>query len=124
MNAPLEPLIYDISRPGRVGFSLPELDVPEAPIPAELERDPERLGLPEVSEFDVVRHFTHLSRLNHAIDIGFYPLGSCTMKYNPKLNEDVARMPGFTWIHPLQPEDTVQGALRVQYELQNQLAEI
>jgi glycine dehydrogenase subunit 2 len=124
MNAPLEPLIYDISRPGRVGFSLPELDVPEAPIPAELERDPERLGLPEVSELDVVRHFTHLSRLNHAIDIGFYPLGSCTMKYNPKLNEDVARMPGFNWIHPLQPEDTVQGALRIQYELQNLLAEV
>ncbi len=124
MNAPLEPLIYDISRPGRIGFSLPALDVPVAPVPAELERDPERLGLPEVSELDVVRHFTHLSRLNHAIDIGFYPLGSCTMKYNPKLNEDVARMPGFNWIHPLQPEETVQGALRVQYELQNLLAEI
>jgi glycine dehydrogenase subunit 2 len=98
--------------------------VPQTPIPAELERDPDRLGLPEVSELDVVRHFTHLSRLNHAIDIGFYPLGSCTMKYNPKLNEDVARLPGFNWIHPLQPEDTVQGALRVQYELQNLLAEI
>ena len=124
MNAPLEPLIYDISRPGRIAFSLPDLDVPEAPIPAEFERDPELLGLPEVSELDVVRHFTHLSRLNHAIDVGFYPLGSCTMKYNPKLNEDVARMPGFTWVHPLQPEDTVQGALRVQYELQNYLAEI
>jgi glycine dehydrogenase subunit 2 len=124
MNAPLEPLIYDISRPGRVGFSLPDLDVPETPVPAEFERDPELLGLPEVSELDVVRHFTHLSRLNHAIDVGFYPLGSCTMKYNPKLNEDVARMPGFNWIHPLQPEDTVQGALRVQYELQNLLAEI
>jgi glycine dehydrogenase subunit 2 len=124
MNAPLEPLIYDISRPGRIAFSLPDLDVPEAPIPAEFERDPDLLGLPEVSELDLVRHFTHLSRLNHAIDIGFYPLGSCTMKYNPKLNEDVARMPGFTWVHPLQPEDTVQGALRVQYELQNYLAEI
>jgi glycine dehydrogenase subunit 2 len=124
MTAPLEPLIYDLSRPGRIGFSLPELDVPQTPIPPELERDPDRLGLPEVSELDVVRHFTHLSRLNHAIDIGFYPLGSCTMKYNPKLNEDVARLPGFNWIHPLQPEDTVQGALRVQYELQNLLAEI
>ncbi|MDB5078859.1 MAG: hypothetical protein JWP00_783 [Chloroflexi bacterium] len=124
MIAPLEPLIYDISRTGRIGFSLPELDVPETAFPAELERDIDRLGLPEVSELDVVRHFTHLSRLNHAIDIGFYPLGSCTMKYNPKLNEDVARMPGFNWIHPLQPEATIQGALRVQYELQNLLAEI
>ncbi len=124
MTAALEPLIYEISQPGRVAYSLPELDVPATPIPAELTRDPEKLGLPEVSELDVVRHFTHLSRLNHAIDVGFYPLGSCTMKYNPKLNENVARLPGLADIHPMQPEETIQGALRLQYELQEMLAEI
>lgn len=125
MTTALEPLIYEISSPGRVAFSLPEDDVPAAELPDEsLRRDPERLGLPEVSELDVVRHFTHLSRLNYAIDTGFYPLGSCTMKYNPKVNEDVARLPGFSEIHPLQPEETIQGALQVQYELQNYLAEI
>jgi glycine dehydrogenase subunit 2 len=124
MTAPLEPLIYEISRPGRVAFSLPELDVPTTPLPTDLTRDPERLGLPEVSELDAVRHFTHLSRLNHSIDSGFYPLGSCTMKYNPKLNENMARLPGFTEVHPLQPEETLQGALQLQYELQNYLAEI
>jgi glycine dehydrogenase subunit 2 len=124
MTAVLEPLIYEISRPGRKAYSLPALDVPTSDIPAELTRDPERIGLPEVSEFDVVRHFTHLSRFNHAIDVGFYPLGSCTMKYNPKLNEDIARLPGLSDIHPLQPVETVQGALQIQYELQNMLAEI
>ncbi|HEX2914281.1 MAG TPA: aminomethyl-transferring glycine dehydrogenase subunit GcvPB [Chloroflexia bacterium] len=124
MTAALEPLIYEISRPGRKAYSLPALDVPEAELPQDAVRDPEQLGLPEVSELDVVRHFTHLSRFNHAIDVGFYPLGSCTMKYNPKLNEDVARLPGFTDIHPLQPEETVQGALQLQYELQKALANI
>jgi len=125
MTVALEPLIYEISTPGRKAFSLPELDVPATPLPDEtIARDPERLGLPEVSELDVVRHFTHLSRLNHSIDIGFYPLGSCTMKYNPKLNEDMARLPGFSDIHPMQPEETVQGALQVQYELQKYLAEV
>ncbi len=124
MTAALEPLIFEISRPGRTAFSLPDLDVPAAPLPTELTREADKLGLPEVSELDVVRHFTHLSRLNHAIDVGFYPLGSCTMKYNPKLNENVARLPGLSEIHPLQPEETVQGALRIQYELQNYLAEI
>lgn len=125
MTAVLEPLIYEISSPGRKAFSLPALDVPTAELPdVALVRDPERLGLPEVAELDVVRHFTHLSRLNYAIDVGFYPLGSCTMKYNPKLNEDVARLPGMSDIHPMQNAETVQGALRLQYELQNFLAEI
>lgn len=124
-TTPLEPLIYDISSPGRTAYSLPECDVPAASLPdANLLRDPETIGLPEVSELDVVRHFTHLSRLNYAIDVGFYPLGSCTMKYNPKINEDMARLPGFSEIHPLQPEVTVQGALQLQYELQSFLAEI
>ncbi len=125
MTASLEPLIYEISTPGRKAFSLPELDVPVAALPDEsLVRDPELLGLPEVAELDLVRHFTHLSRLNYSIDGGFYPLGSCTMKYNPKLNEDMARLAGFFDVHPFQPEETIQGALEVQYELQKCLAEI
>ncbi|NWJ96250.1 MAG: aminomethyl-transferring glycine dehydrogenase subunit GcvPB [Chloroflexi bacterium] len=125
MTVQLEPLIYEISQPGRKAFSLPECDVPGSPLPdVTLLRDPARIGLPEVSELDVVRHFTHLSRLNYSIDGGFYPLGSCTMKYNPKLNEDVARLSGLSEIHPLQPEETVQGALQIQYELQQYLAEI
>ena len=124
MIAALEPLIYEISRPGRQAYSLPDLDVPVSPIPTELTRDADKLGLPEVSELDVVRHFTHLSRLNHAIDVGFYPLGSCTMKYNPRLNEDMARLPGLSDIHPLQDPATVQGALQIQYELQGYLAQI
>lgn len=124
MTAALEPLIYEISRPGRKAYSLPALDVPASELPADLCRDPERLGLPEVSELDLVRHYTHLSKFNHAIDVGFYPLGSCTMKYNPKLNEDMARLPGLSDVHPLQPVETVQGALEIQYELQKLLAEI
>ncbi|MCX8015548.1 MAG: aminomethyl-transferring glycine dehydrogenase subunit GcvPB, partial [candidate division WOR-3 bacterium] len=82
------------------------------------------LNLPEVSEIDVVRHFIALSVLNHHVDKGFYPLGSCTMKYNPKVNEDMARLSGFSLIHPLQPEDSVQGALQIMYELQGYLCEI
>jgi glycine dehydrogenase subunit 2 len=125
MTSALEPLIYEMSVPGRKAFSLPALDVPQTELPsAEFVRDPEKIGLPEVSELDLVRHFTHLSRFNHAIDVGFYPLGSCTMKYNPKLNENIAALPGFSAIHPMQEEETVQGALQLQYELQNLLAEI
>lgn len=119
---PLEPLIYELSVPGRVGVNLPAPDVPLADLPADLLRS--SLDLPEVSELDVVRHFTRLSRFNHAIDIGFYPLGSCTMKYNPRLNEDMARLPGFATIHPLQDPATVQGALALMYQLQEWLAEI
>jgi glycine dehydrogenase subunit 2 len=117
-----EPLIYELSKPGRRGISVPEVDVPPSEIPAELCRD--ELDLPEVSEIDVIRHFTRLSQLNHAIDIDFYPLGSCTMKYNPKINELMARLPGFGGIHPLQDPETVQGALELMYELQNDLADI
>jgi glycine dehydrogenase subunit 2 len=91
-------------------------------LPAELLR--KDLPLPELGELDVVRHFTHLSSLNHSIDAGFYPLGSCTMKYNPKVDEDVARLPGFAQLHPYQPEETVQGALEVMLELQDRLAAI
>jgi glycine dehydrogenase subunit 2 len=119
---PLEPLIYDLSSPGRQGINLPDPDVPVADLPADLLRDD--LDLPEVSELDVVRHFVHLSQFNHGIDTGFYPLGSCTMKYNPKLNEDMARLPGFAHVHPLQDPTTVQGALAMMYTLQARLTEI
>lgn len=120
-------LIFELSRPGRVAYSLPELDVPETDvteeIPAGMLRE-EPAELPEVSELDLVRHYTALSRRNYGIDNGFYPLGSCTMKYNPKVHEDVARLPGFAHIHPYQPEESVQGALQLMYELQEYLAEI
>lgn len=123
----LEPLIFEMSRPGRQGVTLPENDVPSQPleklIPAELLRQ-QPVELPEVSELDVIRHFTRLSRLNYGVDVGFYPLGSCTMKYNPKINEDMANLPGFTQLHPYQPEQTVQGALELMYHTQRYLAEI
>jgi glycine cleavage system P protein (glycine dehydrogenase) subunit 2 len=119
----IEPLIFDLSSPGRVGFSLPEVDMDEAPeLPENLKRV--KRELPELSEVDVMRHFLRLSQKNYCIDTGFYPLGSCTMKYNPKVNEDVAIMPGWAHIHPYQPEETVQGALQLMYELQDMLAEI
>jgi glycine dehydrogenase subunit 2 len=118
----LEPLIYDLSAPGRPGVPLPDADVPLADLPAGLTRAD--LPLPELSEVDVVRHFVHLSHFNHAVDTGFYPLGSCTMKYNPKVNEDAARLPGFAFTHPLQPPETVQGNLALMYTLQQWLEEI
>lgn len=118
----LEPLIYDLSRPGRTGVSLPEPGVPETPVPAELLRSD--LDLPEVDQLTVVRHFTRLSQLNFSIDTHLYPLGSCTMKYNPRLNEDAARLPGFSASHPLQPQDAVQGNLALMYQLQEWLKEI
>jgi len=115
--------LSDISRKGRIGCNLPKLDVNPSMLPAEdLIRD--ELGLPEVSEGQLVRYFTALSRYNYGIDTGFYPLGSCTMKYNPKWHEDVAGLPGFTWLHPYQPVESVQGALQIMYELQEYLAEI
>ncbi len=119
---PLEPIIYDLGAPGRVGVNLPDPDVPTAELPADLLRAD--LDLPEVSEMDVIRHFTRLSQLNYAIDIGLYPLGSCTMKYNPRLNEDMARLPGFAALHPLQDPTAAQGALALMYQLQQWLAEI
>jgi len=117
-----EPLIYEISRPGRMGVHLPECDVPQATLPEEyLRRD---LNLPEVSEVDLIRHYVRLSQLNHGVDKGFYPLGSCTMKYNPKVNEEAAKLPGFVHTHPYQPIDTVQGNLFVMFYLQEFLKEI
>jgi glycine dehydrogenase subunit 2 len=117
-----EPLIYDLSSPGRMGVHMPKPDVPLADLPANLMRAD--LDLPEVSEVDVVRHYHHLSHMNFSIDKGMYPLGSCTMKYNPKLNEDMARLPGFATLHPYQSVETVQGALAVMYQLQEWLKEI
>lgn len=117
-----EPIIYDLSSPGRIGVNLPKCDVPEAELPENLMRAD--LKLPEVGELQVVRHFVKLSQLNYAIDIGFYPLGSCTMKYNPKINEDVARYAGFGQLHPLNDEESSQGALMLMHELQTWLGEI
>ena len=118
-------LIFEVSRPGRVAYSLPKSDVEsvdlEAKFPKHLIRD-EAAELPEVAELDLVRHYTALSNKNHGIDNGFYPLGSCTMKYNPKVNEVIARIPGFSRIHPYQPAETVQGALELLYNLQEELA--
>lgn len=116
-------LLPDISQPGNIGCSLPDLDVPPAELPPkELLR--QQLELPEVSEVGLMRYFTALSKLNYGVDTGFYPLGSCTMKYNPKWHEDIARLPGFASIHPLQPEESAQGALQLMFELQEYLAEI
>ncbi|MFH5182636.1 aminomethyl-transferring glycine dehydrogenase subunit GcvPB [Paenibacillus sp. TAB 01] len=122
---PDKALIFELSQPGRIAYSLPGCDVPETDpaelIPAGLLRETPA-QLPEVYEVDVVRHYTELSRRNFGVDNGFYPLGSCTMKYNPKINEDTARLPGFACLHPYQPESSVQGALELMYTLQNDLA--
>lgn len=121
------PLIFEISKPGRIGYSLPEKDVPEVDLEALIPNEYIRIeepNLPEVSELDIMRHYTALSKRNHGVDSGFYPLGSCTMKYNPKINEDVARLPGFAHVHPLQDERTVQGSLELMYDLMEQLKEI
>jgi glycine dehydrogenase subunit 2 len=117
-----EPLIYELSSSGRTAIEMPAPDVEKAEIPASLER--EELPLPELSEIDVVRHFTRLSQLNHGVDTGFYPLGSCTMKYNPKINEEVARLPGFALTHPLQDTALLQGNLALMYAVQQWLMEI
>lgn len=114
-------LIFEKSKPGRIGVSLPELDVPKiASLPDKFLRD--SLNLPELSEVDVVRHYIALSRRNFGVDNGFYPLGSCTMKYNPKVNEDLAKLDGFVNVHPYQPH--VQGCLQLMYELKQYLCEI
>ena len=123
----LQPLIFEMSVEGREAFSLPECDVPQLPIddmiPSGCMRK-SKPNLPEVCEGDVVRHFVNLSTLNHSVDSGFYPLGSCTMKYNPKVNEVACRMDGFAHIHPDQPDTTVQGALKLLYTLDEYLSEL
>jgi glycine dehydrogenase subunit 2 len=122
-----EPLLFERSRRGRVGCSLPELDVPEVEPDSLLEARELRAeipALPELSEVDVIRHFTRLSTWNASVDTGLYPLGSCTMKYNPKLHEAVARLAGFAQGHPLQPIAACQGLLELCWELERQLAEV
>lgn len=115
-------LIFELSKKGRTGYSLPENRFPSgvSALPGNLRRTAAP-ALPEVSEADVVRHYTNLSQMNFGVDTGFYPLGSCTMKYNPKINEEIAALPGFAGLHPLQPEAAVQGALQVYYELEKAL---
>ena len=122
MRKQLEPLIFEISSPGRTAYTLPEMDVPRSEIPVGYERS--EPNLPEVSELDFVRHYTRLSQMNYSIDTEFYPLGSCTMKYNPKVNERAASIEGLSRVHPLQPENTVQGSLELMYKLQAYLKEI
>ncbi|WP_142827839.1 aminomethyl-transferring glycine dehydrogenase subunit GcvPB [Planococcus soli] len=127
MHKDNQALIFELTKEGRVGYSLPTLDVPEVDLSELLPNDlirTEAAELPEVSELDIMRHYTALSNRNHGVDSGFYPLGSCTMKYNPKINETVARFPGFANIHPLQDEKTVQGALALLFDLQEHLKEI
>ncbi len=123
-----EAFIFERSQPGRIGYRLPPLDVEERPIteivPEQFLRDDDLEGVPEVSEVDVIRHFVRMSTWNYSIDLGMYPLGSCTMKYNSRLNEKVARIPGFAGLHPLIEAEDAQGALEVIYELQENLKEI
>ena len=115
--------LKDRSHPGRRAWTLPELDVPSADVPAEHRRG-SAPDLPEVSEVDLVRHFTRLSQINYGVDTGFYPLGSCSMKYNPKVAEAAAALPGFQLLHPHQPEETIQGALEMLWRLEQALCEI
>jgi glycine cleavage system P protein (glycine dehydrogenase) subunit 2 len=119
-----EGLLFEHSRPGRIGVQLPPAGVEEAPLdellPGELRRGPLE-QMPELSEVDVIRHFTRISRKNYSLDLGLYPLGSCTMKYNPRINEEVARYPGFADAHPLQPAATVQGWLELMWEVERAL---
>src|SRR6267142_6471781 len=126
--SPNEQLIFERSQKGRIGYRLPPLDVEETPvdrlIPRDFQRDDDLESVPEVSEVDVIRHFVRMSTWNYSIDLGMYPLGSCTMKYNSRLNERVARIPGFANLHPLAEEQDAQGALQVIHELQQHLAEI
>ncbi|MYL47984.1 aminotransferase class V-fold PLP-dependent enzyme [Halobacillus litoralis] len=121
------PLIFELSQESRTGYSLPDFDVPETNVDDMIGEAYVRKSepdLPEVSELQIMRHYTGLSKRNHGVDSGFYPLGSCTMKYNPKMNEDVARLTGFSHIHPYQPVESVQGALHLMYDLQESLAAI
>ncbi|HZD81036.1 MAG TPA: aminomethyl-transferring glycine dehydrogenase subunit GcvPB, partial [Actinomycetota bacterium] len=118
-----EGTIRDRSRPGRRAYSLPALDVPERDLPPDQTRV-EPPDLPEVAERDLVAHYTRLAQRNYGVDTGMYPLGSCTMKYNPKLAEAAAALPGFQRVHPLQPASTVQGALELLWRLERALCEI
>ena len=120
-------LLFEQSRPGRSAVEMPRCDVPDSPVADLLPADAIAKGLvplPELTEPDLVRHYVNLSTLNMSVDTHCYPLGSCTMKYNPKRNERLAGMPGIVDLHPYQPEETLQGLLELLYELQAMLAEI
>ena len=122
----VEPTIFDLSSPGKIGVSLPSLDVPLRPLAEMLGQDNLRadLPLPELSQVEVIRHFTRLSTMNFGVNTGFYPLGSCTMKFNPPVNEEIAAHSGLSRLHPMQPDDLSQGILRLLYDMQVFLAEI
>lgn len=124
----IEPLIFELGAEGRIGFSLPDLEVPsenlEDVIPQNLLRKDDLASLPELSQVEIVRHFTKLSKMNYGVDQGFYPLGSCTMKYNPKVHEDIARMSGLLKTHPYQSDEATQGLLEILWQLERYLAEI
>lgn len=120
-------IIFEISRPGRTGYNLPDLDVEDVKVDSLIPSDylnKEELDMPELSEVDVVRHYTNLSIKNYGLDNGMYPLGSCTMKYNPKINEEMVNLSGFKNLHPYQGDKCTQGALKLMYDLANSLAEI
>jgi len=120
-------IIFERSRKGRRGYKFPKLEIPEKKAEELIDKKFLRevpAGLPDVSEVDIIRHYTNLSRRNFGVDVGFYPLGSCTMKYNPKINEDVASLPGFQQLHPLQPEEHCQGILKLLHETIRKLCEI
>jgi glycine dehydrogenase subunit 2 len=119
-------LIFELSSTGRVGYQLPVTEFPkskQAPLSASLFRQ-EPAQLPEVSELDIVRHYTKVSQKNIGIESGFYPLGSCTMKYNPKINDEMASLDGFKLIHPTQPLETVQPLLKIYFDMATMLNEI
>lgn len=123
-HVPEPKLIFEKSRPGRIGCNLPKCDTPEVDLAEELGELRTELHLPEVAELDLLRHFTNLSHLNYGIETGFYPLGSCTMKYNPKVNEVTARLHGFANLHPMQPVETIPGAMEVLQGVQEMLCEV
>jgi len=123
-NVPSPTLIFEKSRPGRIGCNVPTCDTPPIDLAACIGEQRKDLRLPEVAELDLLRHFTHLSHINYGIETGFYPLGSCTMKYNPKINERTAALPGFALIHPMQPDWSVPGALEVLASVQDILKEV
>src|SRR5271156_328730 len=122
-KSPGEKLLFEISSPGARAVDLPPSDVPHAELGAEY-ASASVANLPELGQLDVVRHYTHLTHRNFSVDANFYPLGSCTMKYNPKVNEWAAALPGFANLHPMQQEEDIQGALGLMYHLRVYLQEI
>src|SRR6476620_2314696 len=123
-SVPAPQSIFEKSYPGRIGCNVPVVDTPEVDLGKAVGATRDDLHLPEIGELDLLRHFTNLSHINYGIETGFYPLGSCTMKYNPKINEKTAGLPGFANIHPMQPVETIPGALEILIGVQEMLQEI